>query len=166
VNLKDKKNKLTVPLIIITFALWGLIIYKVINYLNSPGEDKSEMVIDKNETASLPLRNNLQQEEALANSTIERDPFVFRKKQPVKPINEIVPIQVKKVIPPKLLLNYVVNGIIINQKSKLVLFEDRTNNKTVFLREGEQYLSVRIKKIFTDKVVLIEDSIKKEIVVK
>jgi len=47
----------------------------------------------------------------------------------------------------------------------VLLLEDVTNNKTVFLREGESYLHLHIKLIETEKVSLLEDKTLKEIVV-
>ena len=45
-----------------------------------------------------------------------------------------------------------------------LLLENVTNNKTVFLREGESYLHLHIKLIETEKVSLLEDKTPKDVV--
>ena len=73
-------------------------------------------------------------------------------------MNKIEPIKPK--------LAYEIKGIIINDRKKLVVFEDKINSKTVFLREGEVYQILKLIKITTDRVILIENGAKKEISIK
>ena len=91
---------------------------------------------------------------------LERDPFLFPKVKVLKKKS----VQPVKQIPKVPLLNYRISGIIVNEKSKLLIFEDNTNKTTVFLHEGETYKDIKIKKIDEEKVVLIEQGKRKEII--
>ena len=50
-------------------------------------------------------------------------------------------------------------------EGKLVIFEDITNNKTLFLKEGEVYNNITIKEIGKKSVGLIEENEVKEIMI-
>lgn len=45
----------------------------------------------------------------------------------------------------------------------MVILEDNSNHKTVFLKEGEKYISLRIKKINKSKVQLIDKRVQRVI---
>jgi type II secretory pathway component PulC len=163
VILREKKNKLTFPLVIITIGIWIMIIYQVISYLHFLGQEKKEIILDKKESLFFSGQKKEQLDETQIYLTIDRDPFVFSKKQSVK---KIISAGLNKVEPLKPKFIYEIKGIIINDRSKLVVFVDKINSKTLFLREGEIYEIVKLIKITTDKVILTENGNEKEISLK
>jgi len=148
-----RKNKLTLPLILVTILIWGFIIYNIVEYFNPTDDNPIEVAPDAYSSPS-PKKQTIKSmyEEKIEYVKLDRDPFLFSKVEPPK--QKIVkPV---KAVPKTSPLNYRISGIIINNKSKLVIFEDNTNNNTLFLHEGETYKDIKIKRIFDSKVELIE----------
>ncbi|MFO7445405.1 MAG: hypothetical protein R6W90_03520 [Ignavibacteriaceae bacterium] len=164
--LKNKKKKITIILLAATVCLWGVILYNVFYYYTSSGEEEPDVIIENENVLYTPVKKNLENEEAVFYEEIVRDPFVFRKKIAPVPEEEITPEVFTPPPPPEPKLNYQINGTIINASSKLVIFEDRTNNKTLFLREGETYNGIKITSIGIDKIKVVEDHEVKEIEVR
>ena len=166
---KFKLNtKLTLPLILIVLSIWAIIIYNVINYFNSS---------DKEEIAAAPIAGSVPVSvktnkyrtadiDTLSYTALGKSPFALGTRIEEKPPAPKPAAPPKaKILPTVPKLNYKITGIIINGGSKLVVLEDVTNSKTVFLREGETYLHLHITLIETEKVSLLEDKTPKEIVV-
>lgn len=171
------KNKLLIPLTIVTLIIWGAIIYNIIEYYSSNDNEAIEVIeapeiLEQTNIASSSI-NDLQSVEYLE---IERDPFKFMKGNNARSNKQIEPTvnpnHKKPLIPPinntnsTSTLKYSINGVLINNENKLVVFEDLTNDKVVFLRENENYLQITIKEIGESKVSLLENGNTKEIDIK
>jgi type II secretory pathway component PulC len=163
VKLSGKKNKLVIPLIIITFAVWGMIIYNLIDYYLSSSNEEEKIVIDNNKLPETKSRKASGLSEEITYKELARDPFTFSRKME-KTIEPVQPV-VQHIEPPKPQFMYKINGAIINDKSKLIIFEDQTNHQTLFLREGETYNGIKIKSITITKAIVVEDGKTKEVIV-
>ena len=175
-KIKQAKNRLLIPLSIITAVIWGIIIYNIVDYYNSLGTDKTD-VIDS-PVASNQLYLEKPTDNKLLNTDyikLDRDPFVLgaRKRNTVavrtnkessKPKSQNNK-KIKSTTAP-VPLNYLIKGVVINDTSKLVIFQDMTNKKTLFMRERETYLGIIIKEINATKILLNESGSEKEINVK
>lgn len=133
------KNSTFIVLVIVVVIIWGLIISRVISYFSNDDEPIIEIVDNELPSKTLSKKYNFNNAE-IEYVKLENDPFVLN---PVIQIvkkneNEIEPIE------PKESLNFIVNGVIVNDKSKTVLILDQTNNQTVFLKEGMDYKSIKI----------------------
>ena len=171
-KIKQGKNKLLIPLIVVTIVIWGIIIYNIVGYYNSSGDNFPEIMVPTDDLDETDFQKQI----SYGTTDVEyiqlvRDPFVFGKKHdamrqinttPVKTKKEKV-ISVASVTPA---INYTISGTLINDASKLAILEDMTNRKTVFMREGESYLSIVIKEINRAKVVITENGVEKEISIK
>ena len=162
-------TKLTLPLILIVLGIWAIIIYNVINYFNSFDKEDTPVAAITAGAPAAPGANKYHtlDIDTLSYRTLGKSPFVLgRRIDEEKPIPKpVVNIPKVKEPPPLPKLNYKITGIIISGGNKLAVLEDVTNNKTVFLREGESYLYLHIQNIETEKVSLLEDKTPKEIVV-
>lgn len=170
-KIKTKNNKAVVFLLIITFAVWGMILYNVIKYYKSRSgnsEDAGEIVTSFNEgmkASSVNKSSAESYETSMQYKSLDRDPFRMEKARTTEdnvPVKKSSPRE-EKLIPVKPRLNYKISGVIINKGNKLVVFEDITGGKTLFLREGETYKGVTIESVLMDKVTLSEDGLTKEI---
>ena len=91
------------------------------------------------------------------------DPFTFTK---MKKANDTLKVYKKIVKKPPVFvpaLQFKIDGIIINNDRKMITLVDLSNNKTVFLREGESYNSIKIKNISKDKVEVVENGVTMDI---
>ena len=146
------------------FIIWGLVIYKVMDYFNfSDADETKNVLVDDpvNQVLSSNIRkNNI---DTLNYIELDRNPFIFAARQKIT-VTKQKNKPPKKQIPPvkKQKINYAINGVIINEKHKLVIFEDLTNNKTLFLKEGEVYNEITIKEIGKKNVSIVEAEIIKE----
>lgn len=153
------KNKFAVPLLLIVLIVWGVIIYEIINEFNI-----DESVI------KLPEDNYLSRDSLVYNKkkvieldTIQyvkfrRDPFVFLKsikRKNKKPVKQLTQVQTN--------LEFKVGGVLINAKRRIVILEDLTNSKTIFMREGDSYKNLIIKKIEKGGIVLLINGITEKI---
>jgi len=153
---KKNTNKL---LIFGVVLLWGYIIFEVITAIIKSSPDSI------NGTDTLAFRNNLSSEkyissgEALIDVSLVRDPFNFT---PAKPIVSSTPMP-KPINMDRLPagIMYRIAGVIINENRRVVLLEDKTDNRSVFLRENDKYENLKIIGIQHQVVVLEESGIKK-----
>ncbi|HEX2982186.1 MAG TPA: hypothetical protein VHO28_01445 [Ignavibacteriales bacterium] len=156
------KKILTVPLIVITIAVWGYIIFRVVAYFTQPEEDSS-VLINSEASADLgSIQKETSSQEEFIYEELDRDPFKlteYKKEPPPQP--KIGFIEKPFLSEPE--FYYKINGIVMNGSGGLVILEDITNNSTHFLREGEQYKTLQIKRISNNKVILSEKSVEKEI---
>jgi len=171
-EIRQGKNKLLIPLTVVTIVIWGIIIYNIAEYYNSI-DDSTSRIIESTDDLD---ETDFQKQISYSTPDVEyiqlvRDPFVFGKKHnAVQQINN-TPVTTKKekvisvaTVTPA--INYTISGTLINDASKLAILEDMTNRKTVFMREGDSYLSIVIKEINRAKVVVLEKDVEKEISIK
>lgn len=169
--IRKKKNKFVWILLISVILIWGLVISHVISFFTGTGEDNSnEISVVQNEVDKIFSNKKVDSKnENITYLKLNRDPFSFTRKLN----NNFSPT--KKVKRPPILIKQLrnnihqnrtefrINGIIINPEGKLVIFEDLTNNKILFLKEGEVYNDITIKEIDKQKVILLQESEQKEI---
>ncbi|MFZ1288485.1 MAG: hypothetical protein WAR79_00220 [Melioribacteraceae bacterium] len=138
-NLPKIKNPTFIVMVIVVVIIWGLIISRVINYFSNDEELVIEIEDSELLSETLKKKSNFNTAE-IEYVKFEKDPFVLNpfiqvlKKKEIK----IEPVE------PKESLNFIINGVIVNDKSKTVLILDQTNNQTVFLKEGMDYKSIKI----------------------
>ena len=159
-KLIKRQRKLTFPLIILVIIIWGIVLYRVIFYFSFTDED---MIISEdisNDNSSI-TEHNFSMQDTIPFIELSRDPFVFTKieKPPINTHQE-KKISTKK-IPPE--FSYNINGVIINDKQRMVVIEDLSNHQTIFLREGDIYKSIKVRKIDTNILSLIENGEPKEV---
>jgi hypothetical protein len=175
---KKKKNITIIPLLIITFVVWGVIIYKVIAHFKS-GDDASPEVITNVASIADPVVRNTDNAGFIESEyvSLDRDPFVLKRITKVNgntEQNRLINHDVVQNLPQKQKIDlsqinkieYAINGVIINNESKLVILEDLTNKKILFMRKGDEYNDIIIKLIDLNKVTLTEKGITKEIEIK
>ena len=163
--MKKPKNKLTYLLFAAVIFIWGTVANSIINYFSASGESEKELLINDeagNQIAASSFEHRSEKE--IEYSDLERDPFVlaFRPARENKNPKSVVK---KQTVPQKEKFAYKIHGVIVNGKSKMVLLEDITEKTTQFLREGETYKNLKIKKITNAQVILTEDNETKTIMV-
>jgi hypothetical protein len=171
------KNITIIPLLIVTFAVWGVIIYKVIAHFKS-GDDASPEVITNVASIADPKVRNADNAGFIESEyvSLDRDPFVLKRITKVNgntEQNRLINHDVVQNLPqkqkielPQNKIEYTINGVIINNESKLVILEDLTNKKILFMRKGDEYKDIVIKTIDLNKIILTEKGITKEIEIK
>jgi hypothetical protein len=150
------------PLTIASVIIWGIILYNIIAYFTLP----SDPVVHKTGentlvTADEVKVNQTDELKILEYEKLPRDPFLFAKTKNQRVAKKIR----RKKKPDSPPIKYRINGIVLNNNSRLVVFEDLTNKKTLFLREGEAYSDIQIKKISETNIILTERGEKKEILI-
>lgn len=173
-KIRQGKNKLLIPLTIITVIIWGIIVYNIVGYYNSFDDNSSEVIESPDDLeergSQTQFQNKFYAEDYIE---LERDPFVFGKKKrnDASQLSNSVSIKTKKEKvsqeskqTPS--VNYSISGTLINNDSRLAILEDMTNKKTIFMREGDNYLGIVIKEIGRAKVVITENGVEKEISIK
>lgn len=146
------KKKINIPLIIITLGIWGFILYSVVQavWFN----------IDETKIETEPVfsynKNNKQYED-IVDFEIEKlnnDPFnstrIETKEEIFSEVNE--QIEPRFIYPP---INFSVSGVVINGKSKKIVFNDNTHSNIVFLEEGDIYQNLKVIKILKNQVEFI-----------
>ena len=156
--MKQNKNKLLIPLAGVVLIIWGMIIINIIDILgkDEPNESDDFEFYTENEMSYSNASNSSIE---IKPETLDRDPFCFPQTKP-KNSSKKNSTKVKKEIPS---ISYNVNGVIINGNKKLVILEDVTNDKTVFLREGDTYENIKIKRIYSDRLLIIDKGKNKEL---
>ncbi|MBN2571420.1 MAG: hypothetical protein JXA68_04775 [Ignavibacteriales bacterium] len=165
--MKKNRNKINIILFFIILIVWGLIIYKLITFFIDKSNDD---VIELSEENKDDIVNN---STTLSNKrvnylTLDRDPFSFNSFEQIIDtftVHNDIDVINKKEIKPTIKLQYSINGVIISQGRKTILFEDLTNMSSHYLHEGDKYENIKILQILDNKVVLLEDKEKKEIII-
>ena len=157
-----KKSKSIYVLLISVVIIWGIVIYKVSDFLLSARFDNME--IKEVKDLSIDVTNHM----PLSNSghkgtymKIKRDPFIFSNQG--VPKKKIVSVINNKSYTEQ--ISYKPKGVIINNFSKLVILEDMSNDTTLFLRVGEQYEGIKILKISADYVRVLEGGKEKDFII-
>ena len=157
-----KKNLLVVFLSLAVIIVWGIIISRTITYFT---EDDQNIIINKDNSDfykdTFEKPNNAKSKQ-IKYIKLNRDPFIIPRPK-IKPVHIL---KSSKRVNKKPGINYSINGVIINGKSKLLILDDKTNNKTIFLREGEEYEGIKILKINTDMINIIDHGLKRELSLK
>lgn len=147
---KKRKILLTVTLILSNVLLWGLISYKVIDYVLSLGEEETAVeIVDETVSNDLPLTKRPADKTKIEYVKLERDPFRTYSKPVIKKTEKIVK---KTTPPPKVDFHYKLNGIIENDNSRLAIFQDTKTGETYFLRTGESEGDLKVRKITAAEV--------------
>jgi len=174
---KKKKNIAFIPLMTVTFLVWGIIIYKVIDHFKSSNDRTSEIITNIASVVD-PVNRNSVKNDVIETEyvSLDRDPFVLKRIMKVndnvgqnKQLNQSTFPRLKPIIKteqPQIKFDYVINGVIINEESKLVILEDITNKKIIFMRVEDKYKDIVIKSIDVNKIVLNENGILKDIEIK
>jgi len=149
-----KKSTSFFLLLISVLLIWSIIFWKIYSHYSGDQNDEiniehtlSDTIYNTNESLKEP-------DEQIPYVKLDRDPFTFKRQKKI--------IKTKKnkelPIPPvqKEQINYSIKGVIINNSSKMLILHDETNNETVFLREGEKYKYITIKKIKQSIITLSE----------
>ena len=156
-----KRKNLNKLLIAGVVLLWGYIIIQVIL---SYSHNKSELIkIDEKELNSSKMHIDLSKDTSTSSDImITRDPFNFLtiKPAPVTPSPVEKKIDMDKV-PAGIM--YRIAGVIINELRQVVLVEDFTNKRSVFLRENEKYENLKILSVQYQEVILEESGVRKAI---
>ena len=150
---KKRKILLTISLIVVNVFLWGLISFKVIDYILSL--DGEETIVEIDDTVvykKASAKNTPVSRTKIEYEKLERDPFRIYSKPVVQK-----PKQTAKKIPPipAAEFHYNLNGIIENNNNRLAIFQDTKNGETLFLRAGETKNEIKVKKITETEVVVI-----------
>ncbi|MCB0749453.1 MAG: hypothetical protein KDC90_18490 [Ignavibacteriae bacterium] len=155
------KNPVFFILLAVVVSIWSLIIFKVINHFSNTDEQPVEIIQDTSlqSLSKKTSSNNLNV--TIAYEKLERDPFVLNPIKVVKVETNLPP----KPVEPKETLNFVVNGVLINNNSKTLVIVDQTDNQTVFLKEGMDYKSIKILSITPSDIIFIENGETKTIAV-
>lgn len=167
-KLKDKKNIIVLPLILITLFVWGTIIYNIIAYYAAKKENNSETIDNKMNYQEENLKgpaNDICRTEMFYKE-LDRDPFTMKNPIVVKKKNEskiALALHQQKVIPAKPEFKYKIIGTIVNSKSNLAILLDLDTEKTVYMREGDEYKGIEIRAIGSNKVIVSENKNTKEI---
>lgn len=145
------KDPIFILLLIIVLIIWGIIISRVISYFYGEEEQSIEIaeeVIPENIFSNQTNKDEIE----LGYVKLDKDPFVLT------PVKKVVKKKVKNPVKvePKEPLNFVVNGVLINDKSKTLLIVDQTNNQTVFLKEGSVYKSIKVLSINPTEIKISE----------
>lgn len=143
-----KEKKIRIFLSILVLIIWGSIFYRVGVHLLGDDSEKINMLNE-----NYPVKYDLSK---LKNNKYEyknlnRDPFVMNvNKEKEKNISH----KIKRAKIEETPLKYTIKGVIIKEGREVVLVEDETNSKIVFLREGMHYKGIKIVKI-SDKGVSV-----------
>ena len=159
------KKKINIPLIIVAIVIYGLVAVKAIDYFKSNGDDSNENSVTNEDVSMASNSNHSKQglDDSFKFKDLLNDPFTFTK---MKKANDSVKVYKRIVKKPPVFvpsLQFKIEGIIINNDRKMITLVDLSNNKTVFLREGESYSSIKIKNISKDKVEVVENGISRGI---
>ena len=121
-GIKQAKNKLLIPLSIITTIIWGIIIYNIVDYYNSLGANNEETV------DSPVVSNQLYLEKPNDNKMLntdyiklDRDPFVLGTKKhsvAVRTSKESIKLKsqdnkIMQITNAPAPLNYLIKGVVI-----------------------------------------------------
>ena len=146
------KKKIHIPLLIFTVVIWGFVLYSFTEavWFNVEDSENQERYSQKNNYKITPRSSKEFEYENLDN-----DPFQSRV---LKPHIEMAPkepeIIEQNIVNP--LINFSVTGVVINGTSKKIVFNDNTNLKVVFLKEGETYQDLHVVEITKKNVEFIQ----------
>lgn len=147
---KQKKKKMVYLLLLCTIVLWSLIGKYLVDFYKAYKDNNEPSAIINNRKTNTALINDVADTVNYASKI--NDPFLFNKNE-VRTKIETFPKQAEY----RASINYKINGVIINKEQKLVIFEDITSKRTIFLNEGDEYGDVRIKIISAEEVILLEN---------
>lgn len=158
---KGNKRNIAILIIIVT-VIWGVVLINIISFVRF--NTKSEKVTFKNnDRDSVKVINHSQKLEETKYTYLQRNPFELpiRKVHHHK-INHTKTL-IKKPVSQIIHLNYKISGTIVNDTDRMLVLEDFTNKKTVFLKEGDVYEGIKIDSILTEHVTLTENHVKRKI---
>lgn len=133
--------------------IWSAVFYVVWN--GNPSDVEVDLNTQQNENINSFLSLNISAPDSFYSIKLNRDPFQFEKiiepSEKVKSSN--VPVSTSLHKPAR----YKINGVILNNRRKMIVLEDLDENRTIFLREGELYKTLLIKSILKSKIVVVDN---------
>lgn len=164
-RLLKKPRVVWILLAAVTFV-WGIILLQIFAYFSEDPDNTN--VIENNHSTHFDTKDDkyysVPDNISIDYIKLGRDPFSFGKNVDEHIGATVVPNNRKYRVKDKILdnnathnnINYKINGVIINSENKIVVFEDLTNNKTRFLKEGDTYINIVINEISKKSVSLTE----------
>lgn len=154
-------NKFTRSLLIIgAVAVWGIIIFKIIGYLNNDDTAESNFTaVKKSEISQIPDTVKL-----LLNYP---DPFLGGKieQEPAKNYEVVQTAKVVKTSPEpvaaKPLLNIKYFGLITNKQTQKLVAIININGKQYLAKPGDNLDQVMLLKMYNDSILITHESTKK-----
>ncbi|MBI2418555.1 MAG: hypothetical protein HYV28_11780 [Ignavibacteriales bacterium] len=146
-----KKLPLT-ALLIAVLVIWGMILMHVYKYFQ-PGDDDGQEQLFPDETISGESVTSQQPKPDLTYTKLHRNPFKFINEPVEVPVQNITSKEIKR---PD--FTFHISGVIINNNRRVVIIEDDSHKKTVFLREAESYLDLKIITISQNAVAVKQGS--------
>lgn len=163
---RKKKNKYFIPLIAAVMIIWGVIGHKVFSYYFSNTKEQTEdYEIEPSEFSRLLEKKKFAGVTAIEYEKLNRNPFSFSYARPRSKPKKTEAVKAVPA-PPIQKLNFSLNGVVVNPNSKMIILEDKTNNKTLFLHEGEKYEYIKIKTITASKITYWDNKELKEYLIR
>jgi type II secretory pathway component PulC len=156
------KRKLTYLLSAGTALIWGIVIFRAVSLLSQDAVIYTYKNTEIDRGAIVRSGSAMRRDTLFASIPSDRDPFQFRKTVPVK---KNVDAEEKKVsIPvPSPSLSYVISGVIVGEHDRLVVLDDKDENKQVFLRINQDYKNISIIEIRPDTITIVENGKRRKI---
>lgn len=134
--------------------IWSAVFYIVWNGNSSDVE--VDLNTQQNENINSFLSLNISAPDSFYSIKLHRDPFQFDKI--IEPSEKLKSSNVPVSTSPHKPVRYKINGVILNNRRKMIVLEDLDENKTVFLRERELYKTLLVKSILKSKIVLVDNN--------
>ena len=153
---KQKSKLFTVILVVVNLCVWGLISYKVIEYVLNLGDENGEIsgeeIVLEDETN---VKFKAESKRAIEYKELKRNPFLLSikkisKEKPVAPSEQVAK---QPIIQPASSL-YSLKGIMNNEGKEMAIVEEKKNGNTLFLKVGEKQEDLKLKKIIENKVIV------------
>ena len=157
-------NKPNLFLFLTVTVIWGVIGMKVFYYFTTGNETEiiggSGIEFDAgiNQEDIRPVS----EADDVSYVDLKRDPFLLKKQRVAGKKKKDIPVEQPKIAED---IDFVINGVIMKEDRKLVILQDKTNNSTMFLREGEKYKNLKINFISPSTVSLLQNNKEKKITI-
>jgi hypothetical protein len=157
INIGSKKINYFLSSLIL--FIWSAVFYMAWN--NNPPNQEVDLDTMQNDNLNSLISLNITSSDSFYYIKLNRNPFLFDKitEQTDKPKSPKVSGSISMNKP----IRYKINGVILNNKRKIIILENLDESNTVFLREGESYKTILIKSILKNKIILIDGNEEKTI---
>lgn len=161
------KKKINIPLIIITIAVWGIILYSIAEIVwfkqESTGDVGSGFITNYDENKIEGFSSEFHYK------YLDKDPFKLKTKvktqKSIETKSLIKPVQNEQIVEDEW-SNFTLSGVVINSGNKNIILNDHSNNEIIFLKEGEQYKGLKVAKVSKQQVEFIAVNSGKSIISK
>ena len=156
-------NKSNLILLLSVTVIWGVIGTKIFYYFNAGNDSEitGNAILEFEAAVNDEDINPGDVTKNVSYIDLERDPFQLKKRAVIKRKKE-VPVERPEIEND---IDFVISGVILKEDRKLVILQDRTNNNTMFLREGEKYKNLKINFISPTSVSLLQNNKEKKITI-